>query len=79
MKRLLMNKRVVEIIGIITILLLILIGATGCDSASTVSHNISREADVFKVKRRITFINLRTNDYLFQMTGNYKVLVRLED
>lgn len=50
-----------------------ILGLTGCDSASTVSNNISREADEFKVKRRITFINLRSNDYLFQVTGNCSV------
>lgn len=44
--------------------------ATGCSSAETVSHNLSKEADEFKVKRRITFINLRTNEYLFSITGN---------
>lgn len=46
---------------------------TGCTSADTVSNNISREADEFKVKRRITFINLRTNDFLFTITGNCSI------
>lgn len=46
---------------------------TGCTSAETVSHNLSREADEFKVKRRITFINLRTDSYLFSITGNCSV------
>lgn len=55
------------IIGIITLLL------TGCTSADTVSTNISRESDEFKVKRRITFVNLRTGDYLFTMTGKCSV------
>lgn len=55
---------------------IMILGLSGCafdDSADTVSYNISREADEFKVKRRITFINLRTNEYLFQMTGNCSV------
>ena len=63
------NKIILCILSIIMILSM----TTGCDSADTVSHNISREADEFKVKRRITFINLRTNEYLFQMTGNCSV------
>lgn len=46
---------------------------TGCTSADTVSYNISREADEFKVKRRIVFVNLRTNDYLLEITGNCSV------
>lgn len=58
--------------------LLVLIGLTivlltGCTSADTVSYNISRESDEFKVKRRITFVNLRTGDYLFTMTGKCSI------
>lgn len=63
-----MKKIKLLVLMIIPVLLL-----TGCDSASTVSHNLSHEADEFKVKRRITFVNLRTNEYLFQMTGNCSV------
>lgn len=43
---------------------------TGCEtSAQIVSRNLSKESDEFKVRRRITFINLRTGEYLFTMTG----------
>ncbi len=68
-------KKIISIIGVVLITILI----TGCDSASTVSHNLSREADEFHVKRRITFINLRTNEYLFQVTGNCSVKGGLEN
>ena len=66
------------ILGIMTVTL------TGCealfgDSAETVGYNISKEANEFKVKRRITFINLRTGDYLFQATGNCSVKGGLEN
>lgn len=60
-------KKLLVLIGL-TILLL-----TGCNSAETVSYNISRESDEFKVKRRITFVNLRTGDYLFTMTGKCSI------
>lgn len=63
-------KKIIE--TILPIILLILI-VTGCTSAETVSHNISREADEFKVRRRITFINLRSDTFLFQITGNCSV------
>ncbi len=58
-------KTIIILIGVLLI--------TGCTSAETVSHNISRESDEFKVKRRITFINLRTGDYLFTMTGKCSI------
>ena len=55
------------------IITLIIIVLAGCTSAEQVSYNISRESDEFKVKRRITFINLRTGDYLFTMTGKCSI------
>lgn len=63
-----MKKIRLLILMILPVLLL-----TGCDSASIVSVNLSKEADEFHVKRRITFINLRSNEYLFQVTGNCSV------
>lgn len=60
-------------IMIFSMLLVAIIGLTGCTSANTVKHNISREADEFKVKRRITFVNLRTGEYLFTMTGKCSI------
>lgn len=62
------NKNFIMVL--LTILsLIILFFCTGCRDADTVSYNISKEADSFKVKRRITFINLRTDSYLFTITG----------
>ncbi len=60
-----MKNKIIGIIGLVLGCLLL----SGCTSADTVGYNISRESDEFKVKRRITFINLRTGDYLFSMTG----------
>ena len=62
-------KIIITIVITLIITLTITLTITGCTSADTVGHNISRESDEFKVKRRITFINLRTGDYLFSMTG----------
>ena len=69
-----MNKKIINIV----IILFMLMCFTGCEaifgnSADTVKHNISKEADEFKVKRRITFINLRSGEYLFQLTGNCSI------
>ena len=67
---------------LLILLLPILILTTGCafdDSATTVSENISKEANEFHVKRRITFINLRSNEYLFTITGNCSIKGGLDD
>ena len=60
-------KKILVLIGLTIVLL------TGCTSADTVSYNISRDSDEFKVKRRITFVNLRTGDYLFTMAGKCSI------
>lgn len=48
--------------------------ATGCDSdADIASYNVSKEADQFRVKRRIVFINLRSDTYLYEIIGNCSI------
>ena len=65
-----MSKKII----ILIIICLGVLGVTGCtSSAETVSYNISREADEFKIKRRIVFVNLRNGEYLLQITGNCSV------
>lgn len=65
-----MKDKIIKVLGIVLCIGLITVG---CTSAETVSYNLSREADEFKVKRRIVFVNLRTNDYLLEITGNCSV------
>ena len=68
MKKIIKNKEIIKII-IIAIIIILITMCTGCTDAETVSYNLSKEADSFKVKRRITFINLRSDSYLFTITG----------
>ena len=51
-----------------------LLFAAGCSTdAQVVSHNISKEADQFRVDRRIVGINLITGDYLFMAVGKCSI------
>jgi hypothetical protein len=44
--------------------------SVGCDSAAdTASYNLSKEADMFRVDRRIVFINGITDKYLMVIEG----------
>lgn len=54
----------------IIISLVILITLVGCAEADKVSHNISREADEFRVQRRIVFYNSITDTYMLEVIGN---------
>ncbi len=67
------TKNVLTILGMIIGILLIIFGLTGCTDAEIASQNVSKEADQFRVKRRIVFINLRHDSYLFEIIGNCSI------
>lgn len=46
---------------------------TGCSEASTITHNIQKEADKFNVYRKMTFVNLYTNEPLYSAEGYFSV------
>lgn len=51
----------------------LLIVLCGCTEADKVSHNISKEADLFNVTRKITVLNTRTDNVLFEMVGTFSL------
>ena len=56
--------------------MLITIIATGCmRDAVIASHNLSKEADQFRIRRRIVFYNSITDTYMFEMRGNCSIKV----
>ena len=44
-----------------------------CRESDKVSFNVSKEADNFNVVRRITVINCRTDQVLYQLTGTFSL------
>lgn len=52
------------------IVLAAMITLVGCAEADKVSNNISREADEFRVQRRIVFYNSITDTYMLEVVGN---------
>lgn len=52
----------------------------GCSTDSDVaSHNLSKDADNFKVQRKITFINTVTDEVLYTVEGNMSVYADTSD
>lgn len=47
---------------------LVLVG-NGCSDADVASYNLSKDADNFKVERRIVFYNGITGDYMLSIEG----------
>ena len=58
---------------LILVVLLLAVVLTGCREAERVSHNLSKEADMFNVTRRVTIYNTRTDKVLLEVIGNLSV------
>lgn len=52
---------------------------TGCTDAEIVSSNLSREADNFKVQRRITLYNTESDEVIYTVEGNMSVVADTAD
>lgn len=55
------------------LILLLSFGLVGCRDSDMASYNISKDADQFKVKRRIVFYNSITDTYILEMVGNCSI------
>lgn len=59
-------------LGILLLVLLTFV-VSGCRDATVASYNISKEADQFRVKRRVIFYNAITDKVMFEMVGNLSI------
>lgn len=53
-------------------------GLVGCTQADRVSHNISQDADNFKVMRRLAVINTVTDKPQLEIVGNFSIFADVE-
>lgn len=51
----------------------------GCTDADTASHNLSQDADNFKIERRVVFFNGITDKYLLEIQGRCSIVDIPED
>jgi len=61
-----------RVLLLLIILMTILLGSCG-RPAERASYNLSRSADSFEIPRRLIVLNLRANDVIFQMQGNFSI------
>lgn len=57
----------------VLLVVLFVVGLVGCTEADRVSANISKQADLFNVTRRLAVINARTDKPVFEMVGRFSV------
>ncbi len=66
-----MKKKTIALVILLVIISIILCGCM--TEAEKVSHNVSKEADLFNVTRRVTVINARSDTPLLEIIGNLSV------
>lgn len=62
-----------KIFSIIAVLVFAVIVMAGCSQAETVKNNLQKDADRFDVYRKMTFVNLYTNDVLYSVEGYFSL------
>ena len=68
-----------NVILFVFVLLSVAVFMSGCDSdATVVTENIKKDAEQFKVIRRVIFMNNITGEYLFEAEGNCSVETNTE-
>ena len=63
------DMKKIKKITLLILTLIILVGFIGCTDASVVSVNLSKDADQFKILRRIVFYNGITDTYILVVEG----------
>lgn len=71
MKRVYTNPLKAILISIAMFIMITILAS--CRPANIVSNNISKEADEFKVTRKITVVNMRTDNVMFEITGTFSL------
>ena len=68
---------------IFKLLLICVFGLTfafaGCSQAKTTTNNIQKQADEFKVYRKMTFVNLYTGQLLYSAEGYFSIQTSLNN
>ena len=62
-----------RVLILILCIVIVLCFLVSCMPASTITHNIQMSADKFDVYRKITFVNLYTNELLYSAEGYFSV------
>ncbi len=69
-----MKKHFKKVVAVLSIMVLTL-SLAGCDQASNATWQLKEDADEFKVVRKITVINLRTDTILYEIEGRISYTV----
>lgn len=69
-----MKKRFFALVAMLMVLMMV----SGCSQADNATMQLKNDADEFKVTRRITVINLRTDTILYEIEGRISYTVEAD-
>lgn len=69
-----MKKRILAVVMMLAMMLIL----AGCSQATNATVQLKNDADEFKVVRRITVINLRTDSILYEIEGRISYTVEAD-
>jgi len=73
-------KQIKKMVVLMLVLFTFLPILNGCSrEAETVSYNLSKEADEFRIIRRVIFYNSITDTYILEMVGNISINIDSAD
>lgn len=73
------HKKMVVVMVLSMALMVISMSLIGCTEADKISKNVSQEADNFNVIRRLTVINTRSNEPVFELISAFSIKVDESD
>ena len=66
-------KKIAKIVALFLTITILVLTCAGCQEASRVSYNVSKEADNFNIYREIIVINVRDETVLYTLTGFFSL------
>lgn len=70
-----MKKR---IFAVVVVIMMVMITLTGCSQADNATVQLKNDADEFRIVRKITVINLRTDTVLYEIEGRLSYTVEAD-
>lgn len=69
-----MKKRIFALVAMVMVMIMM----TGCSQADNATVQLKNDADEFKITRKITVINLRTDTILYEIEGRISYTVEAD-
>jgi len=66
-------KKTVKVIALMLVFAFSAVVFAGCRQADRVAYNVSKEADSFRVTRKLTVLNVRSDKIIMELSGTFSI------